>query len=333
MTSPRRHCVPCPLVPDGPVAVSAASATGLARRTGAPAGDTTGGRRRQALTGYAFLFPSLVGVLLFLAIPVVIVFVLSFMRWNLLNPASFVGFRNYVDIFRYENAGHALLVTAYYVLLNIPAQTVIALGLAMLLRRKQRGAGVVRVLCVLPYLATPVAMAVVWNWVFNPTNGIINTLLSHVGITGPAWTSSATWAMPVVAFANIWQYVGYNMLFFFAGLNAIPGALYEAAAVDGASRSKQFFRITVPLLRPTLLFVLVTGFIGSFQVFDTVYVLTNGGPGNSTQVMNQLIYQEAFTSFNIGDASAMSVVLFGVILAVTIAQFVYFRRRTTYEMN
>jgi len=315
------------------VAVSAASATGLARRTGAPVSHTTGGRRRQALTGYAFLFPSLVGVLLFLAIPVVIVFVLSFMRWNLLNPASFVGFRNYIDIFRYENAGHALLVTAYYVLLNIPAQTVIALGLAMLLRRKQRGAGVVRVLCVLPYLATPVAMAVVWNWVFNPTNGIINTLLSHIGITGPAWTSSATWAMPVVAFANIWQYVGYNMLFFFAGLNAIPGALYEAAAVDGASRAKQFARITVPLLRPTLLFVLVTGFIGSFQVFDTVYVLTNGGPGNSTQVMNQLIYQEAFTSFNIGDASAMSVVLFGVILAVTIAQFVYFRRRTTYEMN
>jgi ABC-type sugar transport system permease subunit len=318
--------------------VSAASATGLAAGPGGagPAGGALGpgrSRRRAALTGYSFLAPSLIGVLLFLAIPVLIVFVLSFMRWNLLNPASFVGFGNYLDIFRYENAGHALLVTAYYVLLNIPAQTVIALGLAMLLRRKMRGAGLVRVLCVLPYLATPVAMAVVWNWVFNPTNGIINTLLADIHITGPSWTSSSVWAMPVVAFANIWQYVGYNMLFFIAGLNAIPTSLYESASVDGASAANKFFRLTVPLLRPTLLFVLVTGFIGSFQVFDTVYVLTQGGPGDSTQVMNQLIYQEAFTNFNLGDASAMSIVLFAVILVITIAQFTYFRRRTTYEMS
>jgi ABC-type sugar transport system permease subunit len=139
--------------------------------------------------------------------------------------------------------------------------------------------------------------------------------------------------MPVVAFANIWQYVGYNMLFFIAGLNAIPTSLYESASVDGASAANKFFRLTVPLLRPTLLFVLVTGFIGSFQVFDTVYVLTQGGPGDSTQVMNQLIYQEAFTNFNLGDASAMSIVLFAVILIITIAQFTYFRRRTTYEMS
>lgn len=313
--------------------MSTATAAGLTTGRTAKTDVRPGGHRRRTVTAYGFLLPSLVGVLLFLAIPVVVVFVLSFMRWNMLNPASFVGFTNYVDIFRYENAGHALLVTAYYVLLNIPAQTVIALGLAMLLRRGRRGSGLVRVLCVLPYLATPVAMAVVWNWVFNPTTGIMNTLLSDVGITGPAWTSSASWAMPVVAFANIWQYVGYNMLFFFAGLNAIPPGLYEVASVDGASRANQFFRITLPLLRPTLLFVLVTGFIGSFQVFDTVYVLTGGGPGNATQVVNQLIYQEAFTNFDIGDASALSVVLFGVILLVTVAQFVYFRRRTTYEMN
>jgi len=313
--------------------MSSASATALSARRTPSAEAARGAKRRRARTGYAFLLPSLVGVLLFLAIPVVVVFVLSFMRWNLLNPAAFVGFKNYVDIFRYDNAGHALLVTAYYVVLNIPAQTVIALALAMLLRRGRRGSAVVRVLCVLPYLATPVAMAVVWTWVFNPTTGIVNTLLSHIGITGPAWTSSASWAMPVVAFANIWQYVGYNMLFFFAGLNAIPPGLYESASVDGASRAGQFFRITVPLLRPTLLFVLVTGFIGSFQVFDTVYVLTGGGPGDATQVVNQLIYQQAFTNFDIGSASALSVVLFAVILLVTVAQFVYFRRRTTYEMN
>jgi multiple sugar transport system permease protein/sn-glycerol 3-phosphate transport system permease protein len=289
--------------------------------------------RRESLSALGYLLPSLIGVILFLAIPVVMVVILSFFRWNLLTPATFNGITNYIDIFRFEGVGHSLLVTCYYVLLNIPIQTVLALGLAMLLNRKLRGAGFVRVIAVLPYLATPVAMAVVWNWFFDPSTGAINVMLAKIGITGPAWLASETLAMPVVAFANIWQYAGYNMLFFLAGLQAIPASLYEASSIDGASRSQQFFGITLPLLRPTLLFVLVTGFIGSFQVFDTVYVLTGGGPGNATEVMNSLIYKTAFVGFRIGDAAAMSVVLFVVILAVTIAQFIYFRRRTTYEMN
>jgi ABC-type sugar transport system permease subunit len=288
--------------------------------------------RREHATAFGLLLPSLVGVLLFLAIPVVLVVALSFVKWNLLTSAKFVGFSNYVNIFRFDGAGHALIITALYVALNIPAQTVLALGMAYVLNRKGRITSLVRILCVLPYLATPVAMAVVWTWIFDPTTGVINTLLSHVGITGPDWLTSSFWALPVVAFANIWQYVGYNMLFFLAGLQAIPRPLYEAASVDGASKFNQFRRITLPLLRPTMLFVLVTGVIGSFQVFDTVYVLTDGGPGTSTTVMNQLIYNSAFQGFRIGPASAMSVVLFIVILAFTIAQFRYFQKRTVYEM-
>lgn len=299
-------------------------------------GGTASGRvrgRRRAVAGFGFLLPSLLGVLAFLAIPVVLVIALSFVRWNLLSSPKWVGVQNYIDIFRFDRVGHSLLVTLYYVALNIPIQTALALALAMLLNSKRRGTALVRVLCVLPYLATPVAMAVVWNWFFDPSTGAINTLLGYVGVSGPSWLSSATWAMPVVAFANIWQYAGYNMLFFLAGLQAVPHSLYEAASVDGASRRDQFLRITLPLLRPTLLFVLVTGFIGSFQVFDTVYVLTGGGPGDSTQVVNSLIYKSAFTGFRIGDAAAMSVVLFAVILIVTITQFMYFRNRTTYEMT
>lgn len=291
------------------------------------------GGRTERRTALLYLAPSLVGVVCFLAIPVVLVFGLSFVKWNLLTPPSFAGLSNYVNVFRQDGAGHSLLITAYYVLLNIPLQTALALGLAVLLNRKLPGTGFVRVLCVLPYLATPVAMAVVWNWIFDPTTGVVNTLLSFVGVTGPAWLASSVWAMPVVAFANIWQYAGYNMLFFLAGLQAIPATLYESTAVDGASKVQQFVRITLPLLRPTMLFVLVTGLIGSFQVFDTVYVMTNGGPGNSTEVMNSLIYKSAFVGFRIGDAAAMSVVLFVVILAVTIGQFAYFRKRTTYEMS
>ncbi|WP_265447520.1 carbohydrate ABC transporter permease [Flexivirga meconopsidis] len=292
----------------------------------------TGNRRRQRLTAYGLLAPSLFGVTVFLAVPVILVIAFSFLRWNLLNAPEFVGLANYVDVFRYEGAGHALWITVLYVLLNIPLQTALALGMAMLMNRTGRFTSVVRVLCVLPYLATPVAMAVVWQWIFDPTNGMVNTLLSAVGVTGPDWLNSNMWALPVVAFANIWQYVGYNMLFFLAGLQAIPAQVYEASSIDGASRFRQFLHVTLPLLRPTLLFVLVTGVIGSFQVFDTVYVMTKGGPGKATTVMNQLIYTSGFQGFRIGAASALSVILFLIILAVTIAQFTYFRKRTVYEM-
>jgi ABC-type sugar transport system permease subunit len=287
--------------------------------------------RGRTRTAFLLLLPSLVGVVLFLVIPVIFVILLSLVRWNLLTPIQWVGLSNYVNIFRFDGFGHSLLVTAYYVILNIPVQTVLALGLALLLNSKRSGSGLIRIIAVLPFLATPVAMGIVWNWFFAPT-GIINQFLAHLGITGPAWLSNSATALPVVAFANIWQYAGYNMLFFLAGLAAVPTALYEAAALDGATKIQQFRRITLPLLRPTMLFVLVTGVIGSFQVFDTVYVMTAGGPGNSTQVANLNIYQTAFSGFRIGEASAMSVVLFLVILVITVAQFRYFNKRTTYEI-
>jgi ABC-type sugar transport system permease subunit len=312
--------------------MTAAVAPTLVPKHAEAADSVQAAERRQVRTAFTFLAPSLIGVVLFLVIPVVFVIILSLTQWNLLTPIKWVGFSNYANIFRFDGFGHSLLVTAYYVILNIPFQTVLALGLAMLLNNKLPGSGLIRVICVLPFLATPVAMGIVWNWFFSPTTGIINELLAHVGITGPAWLSNSATAMPVIAFANIWQYVGYNMLFFLAGLQAVPLALYEAAGLDGASKIQQFRRITLPLLRPALLFVLVTSVIGSFQVFDTVFVMTDGGPGNATTVANLNIYNTAFAGFRIGEASAMSVVLFVLILIVTVAQFRYFNRRTIYEI-
>jgi len=291
----------------------------------------TAERRRTIRTAFTFLAPSLIGVILFLLIPIVMVIGLSLVQWNMLTPMKWVGLSNFVNIFEFDGFGHSLVVTAYYVILNIPIQTVFALGMAMLLLRKHAGSGLIRVIAVLPFLSTPVAMGVIWNWIFNPS-GLVNQFLGHLGITGPAWLSSDATAMPVIAFANIWQYVGYNMLFFLAGLGAIPLTLYEAAALDGATKWEQFRRVTLPLLRPTMLFVLVTGVIGSFQVFDTVYVMTNGGPGNATEVASLNIYNTAFTGFRIGEASAMSVVLFLIILAITVVQFRYFNKRITYEI-
>jgi len=288
--------------------------------------------RHRIRTAFAFLAPSLIGVILFLVIPIIFVIGLSLVQWNMLTPMKWVGLSNYVNIFEFDGFGHSLVVTAYYVILNIPIQTAFALGMAMLLRRKHAGAGVIRIIAVLPFLSTPVAMGVVWNWIFNPSTGLVNQFLAHLGITGPAWLSNEATAMPVIAFANIWQYAGYNMLFFLAGLAAIPPTVYEAASIDGATKWEQFRRVTLPLLRPTMLFVLVTGVIGSFQVFDTVYVMTAGGPGNATEVASLNIYNTAFAGFRIGEASAMSVVLFLLILAITIAQFRYFNKRMTYEI-
>lgn len=290
-----------------------------------------GGTRRLAVAA-PFVLPSLIGVAAFLLIPVVIVLVLSFVQWNFLTPPRWVGFANFSTMVQHDHIFHALLVSAYYVLWNIPFQTVLALALAMLLVRKMPAMGLFRALYVLPYMSTPVAMAVVWSWLFNAQNGLINHLLLLTGMHGPDWLGSTSTALPVVAMVNTWQYAGYNMLFFLAGLLAIPPQLYESASIDGASAFRQFTRITLPLLNSTMLFVLVTDIIGSFQIFDTVYVMTQGGPGNATNVINYQIYQTAFQNFDVGSAAAMSLVLFAVILVVTVIQFRFFRSRITYEI-
>lgn len=309
-------------------------------RTTAPAaaqppprqGRGAGRALRRLATAAPFIAPSLAGVVLFLLIPVVIVLVLSFIQWNFLTPPRWVGLANFSSMVRDDHVFHALLISAYYVLWNIPLQTVLALALAMLLVRKMPAMGLFRALYVLPYMSTPVAMAVVWGWMFNAQNGVINHMLSLAGLHGPDWLGSTSTALPVVAMVNIWQYAGYNMLFFLAGLLAIPPQLYESASIDGASAFRRFTRITLPLLNSTMLFVLVTDIIGSFQIFDTVYVMTQGGPGNATDVINYQIYETAFQNFDVGSAAAMSLVLFAVILIVTVIQFRFFRSRITYEI-
>lgn len=294
---------------------------------------TAGRSARRLAVALPFLLPSLVGIVAFLLIPVVIVLVLSFFRWNFLTPPRWAGFANYVTMTKDDHVFHALAVTAYYVLWNIPIQTVVALGLAIMLNRKLPGLGIFRALYVLPYMSTPVAMAVVWSWMFNGQSGLINHLLLTVGVHGPDWLGSTSTALPVVAMVSNWQYAGYNMLFFLAGMQTIPASLYEAASIDGAGALKRFSRITLPLLNSTMLFVLVTDVIGSFQIFDTVYVMTQGGPGSATDVINYQIYSTAFQNFDVGSASAMSLLLFGVILVVTFIQFRFFRNRTTYEVS
>lgn len=288
---------------------------------------------RTMLQAYLFLFPSLLGLLIFLLIPVIGVAVLSFFDWGLLSEPRFIGLQNYVQLIQSPVVLHSLEVTAYFVVLNVPLETVLALLLALVMNRKLPGVGLFRVLYAVPWMATPVAMGIAWQWVFDPQYGALNSFLALFGIHGPLWLASQASALPAIAIMSIWGNVGYTMLFFLAGLQGVPEQLYEAASIDGATPVQTFFKITLPLLNPAMYFVLVTNIIGSFQIFDTVYATTKGGPGDATNVLNYYIFREAFQFFHAGYASALSMVLFVILMLATLLQALYFHRRTTYDLS
>ena len=213
-------------------------------------------------------------------------------------------------------------------LLVIPAQTIIGLLLALLLRRNIRATGLIRVLLVMPWICAPIALGMVWRWILGYSDGIANQLLG----TKIAWLTEPSLALPAVAAVSVWQGVGYVSLFFFAGLENIDQSVFDAAAIDGAGSFRRLTAIIIPLLRPTTFFVLATGIISSFQVFDMAYALTpNGGPQGTTDVIAGRIYYEAFQSFSVGRASVMALVLLVILVLVTLVQQRYFSGRTTYE--
>ena len=286
-------------------------------------------RRRSAITGYALLAPSLFGVVCFLLLPVLVVLWLSFQSWDLIGPISFVGLYNYRSVLSDGVFGNSLLVTLIFVLLVVPIQTLIGLGAATLLTRSLPGSAWFRTIYVLPWICAPLALGVVWKWILAPTDGALNTLLGQ----RVEWLSDPALALPAVAAVVIWTNVGYVTLFFMAGLLNIPGQILEAARIDGAGAVKMFWHIKLPLLRPTMFFVLVTTVISAFQVFDQVYALTQGGPARSTDVVAARIYYEAFDAFDLGRAAVMAVVLLVILVVITLAQQLYFRRRVTYEMD
>lgn len=287
-------------------------------------------RRREAATGYALLAPSLFGLVAFLVLPIFVVIWLAFQDWDLLAPLRFVGFDNFASVLTDERFGSSLGVTLLFVLLVIPVQTALGLFAAALLTRGLPGSTLLRTIYVLPWVSAPLALGVVWKWIFAPTDGALNALLGF----RVEWLSNPDLALPAVAAVTIWSQVGYVTLFFMAGLTAIPQTLIEAARIDGASPRQVFWRIRVPLLRPTTFFVLVTGVISSFQVFDTIYALTpNGGPQGSTDVIAARIYYEAFDAFDLGRASVMALVLLVLLVGITLAQQLYFRKRITYEQS
>lgn len=286
-------------------------------------------RRRDALTGYTLLAPSLVGIVLFLLVPIVVMVWLAFHSWDLIGPATFVGLDNFVSVFTDAQFGNSLLVTLVFVIIVMPIEIALGLLVAVMLTQRLRGSTFFRTVFVLPWVCAPLALGIVWKWIFAPTDGLLNTILG-VRIE---WLSDPNLALPAVAFVTVWSRIGYVTLFFIAGLSAIPKEITDAARIDGSSAWQTFWQIKLPLLRPTLFFVLVTNVITTFQIFDTVYALTRGGPQNRTDVIASRIYSEAFLSFDLGRASVMAIVLLVILVVVSIAQQLYFRKRITYDLS
>ncbi|MFC8069669.1 carbohydrate ABC transporter permease [Streptomyces sp. NPDC057293] len=267
-----------------------------------------------------FVAPALLGFVVFLLWPTLRGVYLSFTSFNLLTPAEWVGLDNYVRMVHDPIFWDSLRVTVVYVVVNIGVQTVSALAIAVLLQRLTQSP-VLRGIVLTPYLMSNVVAGVVWLWILDTQLGIGNEIVAGLGLDRIPFLADETWAVPVIALINVWRHVGYTALLLFAGLQAIPSDMYEAAKVDGASEWRMFRRITMPLLRPVLAVVLIMTVIGSFQVFDTVAVTTAGGPANATNVLQYYIYGAAFGRFQFGYASAMSVALLVVLSAITFVQY------------
>jgi multiple sugar transport system permease protein len=273
----------------------------------------------ESFCGILFIAPALVGFTLFYLLPTIRAFYIGLTNWNLLRAPKFLGLDNYVRLINDGKFWSSIWVTVLYVLYNIPIQTVLGLLIAVLLKRLT-GSVFIRSVMLAPFLISNVIAAMIWFWMLDPVLGFVNFLLQAVGLGSHAFFSDEHLALPTIAAINIWRHMGYAALLFYTGLQSIPEHLYEAARIEGASQWKMFKSITLPLLRPTVVFVLVTSVIGSFQIFDTIAVTTQGGPGASTRTIVWYIYQEAFTSMRMGYASAMSTVLFLGLIVVTLIQ-------------
>ncbi len=276
-------------------------------------------RRREAIAFYLCISPWIAGFLLFYLGPMVASFYFSLTRWDLLTPPNFVGVDNYTRIFTRDPLfWKSLKITCIYTFTYVPLDLVGGLLIALLMNQRVRGIGVFRTVYYLPSVLAGVAYVVMWMWMFNPRAGLINTALSYMGIQGPRWLQDPNWALPALIIMSLWG-IGRSMVIYLAGLQDVPGELYEAARIDGANRWQEFWKITLPLLTPSILFNLIFGIIMTFQSFTSVFVATNGGPLNSTLFYVLYLYRKAFEHLSMGYASAMAWILFLIVLACTIA--------------
>ncbi|MGX2041821.1 carbohydrate ABC transporter permease [Methylocaldum sp. MU1018] len=277
-------------------------------------------RRREARAAYLFLLPALVVLVLFVFGPLAFIFVTAFFDWNLFRSGQhFLGLANFVELAGDELFFTALRNTVIYVLGVVPAQTFLALLLALAVNRDIPARGFFRAAFYIPAITSSVVTSIIFLWIYSKP-GLLNYALSRFGIAGPDWIGSPRYALGAIMALNVWSTSGYFMVAFLAGLQSIPASLYEAARIDGAGLWSRFRHITLPGIKPTLFFVATLGIIGSFQVFDQIYMMSAGGPVNATTTLSYFIYNNAFRYFRFGYAAAAAVVLFAIILLVARVQ-------------
>jgi len=288
-------------------------------------------RTRNAMTAYLFLSPWIIGFILFMGGPIIASLVLSFFKWDLLSPAKFVGLANFSELFGKNDLFlPSMLVTFKYVIIAVPVSQVLALGLAVLVTQKVRFQGFWRTVFYLPAVVSGVAASVIWMWLYDAQYGVIDNLLKLVGITGPNWLFTAKLALWSLMIMSLWN-VGVPMVVYIAAMQGLPQEVYEAAELDGANGWDTFWHLTMPLISPAILFNLVIGTIFGIQTFAQPYLMTNGGPVNSTLFVGLYLYEVAFHYLSMGKASAIAWVLFLIILVLTIAQLRLANRWVYYE--
>ena len=279
-------------------------------------------KRGEAIAGYLLLLPNIVGFLVFSSLPVLATLLISTLHWDMIRTPTFVALQNYQQLLFDDPVFWQVLGnTVYYVVGTVPADIVLSLLLALALNAQIRGISIFRAIFFIPVISSAVAVAVMWQWLYNTDFGLIDFALGFLGVKAIPWLSSTAWAMPALIIMAIWKHLGYNMIIYLAGLQGIPTTLYEAAAIDGANRWNAFRFITVPLLTPTTFFILVISIINSFQVFDLAFILTRGGPGNATNTVVMDIYNQAFQFFQMGYAAAIAWILFLIIMVFTLIQW------------
>jgi multiple sugar transport system permease protein len=275
----------------------------------------------EGIKGYMFFSPWLLGFIIFMAGPILYSLYLSFTSYNMLSTPKWVGILNYKILFTQDPLFlKSLYNTVYFVFFSVPMNTVCGVLLAVLMNQKVKGIRLFRTLYYLPSVVSGVAVALLWQWLLDPNFGLINTMLSKIGIEGPGWLSDEIWSKPSLIFMNIWS-VGGAMIIYLAGMQGIPRDLYEASKVDGAGRIRQFWNITIPMLSPTIFFNFIMGILGGFQVFLQAYIMTGGGPVNSTMFYALYLYNKAFKDLQMGYASAMAWVLMVITLIFTLVIF------------
>ncbi|MDB5077870.1 MAG: sugar transporter permease [Chloroflexi bacterium] len=304
----------------------------IARRFRASDGAYRRGDGRVALL---FLLPDLIPFVIFTVIGVLATFGLSFAHWDLINPPSFAGLQNYQSLWDDDLFRKVLVNTTYYTLGVVPLSTALALLVALGLNLKLGGSLLLRTAYFSPYITTLAASALIFQWIYDPRAGLIDSVLYAIGVQNPpGWLNSSAWAMPAMIIFGVWRQIGFNIVLFLAGLQGVDRSLLEAASVDGAGRWARFVHVTLPLISPTTFFVIVVTTIGSFQIFDQAYVMTNGKfyPNNATNTLVGYLFQQAFVfaGSNMGVASAVAWVLFMLVFAVTIVQFLMQRRWVHY---